>query len=125
MLEHQEHHSVADFELVKVLISENVEHLVCSKIPNTEALIHRVLGDNFPVEVINLDEVRILKHEIVKQSFTSGVSFDQICLADAPALHGTEIWAISILLDAHYEYGVVHLVQESRLDCFPLALVEQ
>lgn len=63
-IEEEQHHSVADFELSQVLVIENVEHLVGLQAPDSVGALFSVFCHDFTVQLVELNEVRPLKHEI-------------------------------------------------------------
>lgn len=87
LVEHQEHHSIADFELIKLVVPKDIEHLVSAEVPNSEAFVLGVLRHDFAVQIIHFDEIRILQSEVLKKSFAFDVSILQVFKSNRAAMH--------------------------------------
>ncbi len=86
---------------------QNIEKLVGLKAPDPESSLFRVFGNNLPVQFIELDKVRPLKHEALKELFAVLVHILPIikCFKrETPTLH---FRAIVAFFDRHDENRVI------------------
>ena len=55
---------MADLEFEQEVVSQNIQHFISSKIPDTETLLNGVSSHHFAIQIVDFDKIGILEYEI-------------------------------------------------------------
>ena len=103
-------------------MAQYVEHLVGAQIPDAKALVDRMLGHYFPVQVIHLDKVRVLQCKVLEQPTAFSPTLAQVFERNRTALHPRAEVAV---LHRNDEDTVVDHVVKGTSYCLLLVLIDE